>query len=111
MSQDARYKMQHIGDIFVDALSGAVGSAKKCARDLVLNYDIRDLNNKKRRCLSMIGKRVVILKKEGIAEFETDEQLTELVHELGKIDGYITSFEEKKKSAGCCGAVCADQPS
>ena len=42
MSEDVRYKMQHLGDIFVDTLSCVVDSAKKHAKGVVLTYDIRD---------------------------------------------------------------------
>ena len=103
MSEEVRYKMQHLGDIFVDALSCVVDSAKKCAKGVVLTYDIRDLKKKKRQCLSLIGMRIVQVKKAGLADFNRDDALVGLITDAGKIDRYIESYEEKKKETalGC----------
>ena len=111
MSEDLRYKMQHLGDIFVDALSCVVDSAKKCAKSIVLTYDIRDLKKKRRQCLSQIGRRIVQVKKVGLADLNRDDQLVELIAGAEKIDRFIASFEEKKKMTGYGWAsktVCAD---
>jgi len=103
MREDVRYKMQHLGDIFVDALSGVVDSAKRCAKSLVLTYDIRDLKKKRREYLSLIGRRIVEVKKEGLADLRRDDKLVEMIAHAEKIDGFIASFEEKKKrmASGC----------
>ena len=114
MSEGVRYKMQHLGDIFVDALSCVVDSAKKCAKSIVLTYDIRDLKKKRRQCLSLIGRRIVQVKKAGLADLNRDDELVELIAGAEKIDRFIASFEEKKKMTGChCESktVCADSAS
>lgn len=97
MSEDIRYKMQHLGDIFVDALSTVVDSAQKRAKSIVLTYDIYDLKQKKLQCLSQIGRRIVQVKKTGLADLKRDDNLGELMVQAVKIDQYIASFEEKKK--------------
>jgi hypothetical protein len=97
MSEDVRYKMQHLGDTFVDALSIVVDSAIKHAKNVVLTYDIHDLKKKKRQCLSLIGKRIVQVKKAGLADLKRDDNLVELIARAVKIDNYIESFEEKRK--------------
>ena len=101
MSDDMRYKMQHLGDYFVDALTIVVDSAKKQAKGLVLTYDIHDLNKKKIQSLSLIGRRTVQMKKEGLADLKRDDKLVELIAQAEKIDRYIESFEEKKKMTRC----------
>ncbi|MGA2332036.1 MAG: hypothetical protein ABSG75_09770 [Syntrophales bacterium] len=101
MSEDIRYKMQHLGDIFVDALSIMVDSARKHAKDIVLTYDIHDLKKKKLLCLSLIGKRIVQVKKAGLADLKRDDKLVELIARAEKIDRHIESFEEKKKMTMC----------
>ena len=101
MSEEVRYKMQHLGDIFVDALSCVVDSAKKCAKSIVLTYDIRDLKKKRRQCLSLIGRRIVQVKKAGLADLNRDDELVELIAGAEKIDRFIASFEEKKRMTGC----------
>jgi hypothetical protein len=111
MSEDVRDKMQHLGDIFVDALSCVVDSAKKSAKNIVLTYDIRDFNKKRRQCLSLIGSRIVQVKKEGLTDLNRDDQLVELIADAEKIDRSIASFEEKKKMTPCdreSKTVCAD---
>jgi len=114
MSEDLRYKMQHLGDIFFDSLSCVADSAKKCAKDVVLTYDIRDLKKKRRQYLSLIGSRIVQMKKEGLADLKRDDKLVELIAGAEKIDRFIASFEEKKKMMGCgCKSktVCTDSVS
>jgi hypothetical protein len=100
MSEDVRYKLQHLGDIFVDALSCVADSAKKCAKNVVLTYDIRDLKKKRRQYLGLIGRRIVQVKKEGLTDLNRDDQLVELIADAEKIDRFIASFEEKKENDG-----------
>jgi hypothetical protein len=97
MSEDIRYKMQHLGDIFVDALSFVIDSAKKSAKVVVLTYDIGGFKKKKRQYLSRIGMRIVQVKKAGLADFNRDDTLVGLITDAEKIDRYIESCEEKKK--------------
>ena len=114
MSEDLRYKMQHLGDYFVEALSSVADSAKKCAKDVVLSYDIRELKKKRRQCLSLIGRRIVQVKKAGLADLKRDDKLVELIAGVEKIDRFIAAFEEKKKMTGCSWqskTVCADSAS
>ena len=114
MSEEVRYKMQHLGDIFVDALSCVADSARKCAKSIVLTYDIRDLKKKRRQCLSLIGRRIVQVKKAGLADLKRDDKLVELIGDAEKIERLIASFEEKKKMTACgCESktVCTDSAS
>jgi len=97
MSEHIRYKMQHMGDIFVDVLSTVVDSAKKHAKGIVLTYDIHDLKKKKLQCVSLIGRRIVDVKKAGLADLKRDDKIVELIAQAEKIDRYIESFEEKRK--------------
>jgi hypothetical protein len=99
MSEDVRYKMQHLGDIFVDALSTVVDSAQKKAKVVVLSYDIRDLNNKRVQCFSDIGRRIVEIKKAGLADLKRDDILVDLFSKSQKLDQLIESYEKKKKEA------------
>ena len=97
MREDVRYKMQHLGDIFVDTLSRVVDSARKHAKSVVLTYDIRDLKKKRRDCLSLIGSRIVQVKKAGLVDLRRDDKLVEMIAHAEKIDRFIASLEEKKK--------------
>jgi len=97
MREDVRYKMQHLGDIFVDTLSCVADSAKKHAKGVVLTYDIRDLKKKRHEYLSLIGRRIVRVKKAGLVDLRRDDKLVEMIAHVEKIDRFIASLEEKKK--------------
>jgi len=99
MSQDIRYKMEHLGDIFVDTLSSVVGSAQKLAKGIVLSYDIRDLKNKRHQCLSEIGQRIVQVKKAGLEDLKRDDILMDLFSKAQKLAQLIGSYEKKKEMA------------
>lgn len=101
MSDEIRYKMQHLGDIFVEALSMVIDTAKKQAKGIVLTYDIHDLKKKKQQCLSLIGRRIVLVKKAGLTDLKRDDQLVELIARAENIDRYIEFFEGKKKMTMC----------
>jgi hypothetical protein len=103
MREDVRYKMQHLGDIFVDTLSCVADSARKSAKGVVLAYDIWDLKKKRREYLSLIGRRIVQVKKAGLVDLRRDDKLVDMIAQAEKIDRFIASLEEKKKSmAGGC---------
>lgn len=97
MREDVRYKMQHLGDIFVDTLSCVADSARKHAKGVVLTYDIWGLKKKRRECLSLIGRRIVQVKKAGLVDLRRDDKLVEMIAHAEKIDRFVASFEEKKK--------------
>jgi hypothetical protein len=97
MKEDVRYKMQHLGDIFVDTLSCVADSARKHAKGVVLTYDIRDLKKKRREYLGLIGRRIVLVKKAGLADLRRDDKLVEMIAHVEKIDRFMASLEEKKK--------------
>ena len=97
MREDVRYKMQHLGDIFVDTLICVADSAKKHAKGIVLTYDIWDSKKKRREYLSLIGRRIVQVKKAGLVDLRRDDRLAEMIAHAEKIDRFIASYEEKKK--------------
>ena len=103
MSEDLRYKVQHLGDIFVDVLSYTICSARRHAKGVVLAYDIHELKNKRRHCLKEIGMRIVTVKKEGLTDLEKDDKLVGLFYEAGKLDKVIESYEKQRNEtlSGC----------
>ncbi len=103
MNEDIRYKIEHFGDFFVDALSCVVDFAEKSAKGIVLSYDIRGLKKKKQECLGGIGRRIVEVKEAGLTDLNTDDTLLRLIADAEKIDRYIESYEEEKRQArhGC----------
>ena len=79
-----------------------------------IRYDIRDLKKKRRQCLSLIGRRIVQVKKAGLADLKRDDKLVERIAHAEKIDRFIAAFEEKKEMTACgCESktVCTDSAS
>lgn len=58
-----RYKMEHIGDIFVDAIGNLVGGVKTSFMGISLTYEIHSLHTKKKKIVGDIGERVVEIRK------------------------------------------------
>ena len=109
MRQDRRYQLQHLGDTFVDAVSSVATSARQHAKNVVLTYDLRALQKKKTQCLSLIGGRIVQVRRAGLADLTRDDVLVEMIDDVGQIDRAIASFAEKKRmTMGGCGheATC-----
>jgi hypothetical protein len=99
MERDFRYKMQHIGDAFVDKIENLGLSIRGCVRGIVLTYNIDELTKEKEKIVNRIGKTMVALRsKESGQDLIHDEVLTRLFHGLDEIQDKIdASFEERKK--------------
>ena len=85
--RDLRFKMQHIGDIFVDTLENLMEGLKTSFKGVSLTYEIHYLQNKKKKVVCRIGERVVEIRKSdptvGVA---TDDQAIKLFSEFDKIE-------------------------
>jgi len=95
MGEGFRYKMQHLGDIFADKLEGAYESIKSSTRGIVLTYDMHDLQNKNRKIVKKIGKRLTEVKKKS-SELDVfkDEKMMEL---FSKLESHEKRIEACKK--------------
>lgn len=108
MGKDIRYKVEHIGDSFVDMLTKVVGASKSSARGVILTYDIRQLTRKKEALISEIGMHVAHISKDTTALLP-DEKLKELLEREGEVDRRLQTFVEERKhllypGQSCCSA-------
>ncbi len=108
MGKGLRYNIEHVGDVFVDAILKASGAAKASARGIVLTYDLNDLKRKRRNLLCRIGERFTQLRKEGagldIASIASDGEMSRLLSEFDGIEGEIEAAErelEERLYPGC----------
>jgi len=89
-----RYKMQHLGDFFVDNVLSKIekgfGSLKLSTRGIVVTYDIHELRKSKRKMISHIGQRLTEIKRTS-PEFDIfqDPDLSKLFVKLDDIESRI----------------------
>ncbi|MCG6552112.1 MAG: hypothetical protein L7F77_07275 [Candidatus Magnetominusculus sp. LBB02] len=63
MQTGFRYRMEHIGDFFVDMIDKVAESARCSAKGVILTYDIHFLKKKRRGLINELGARVAELRK------------------------------------------------
>jgi len=95
MENSFRYKMQHIGDIFVDYLGKGCEAVRSRTTGVTITYQIHELNKKREKLYTKIGDRLAELKKTSPEEtiFE-DEKMMKL---FAKLKGIEDRIEARKK--------------
>ena len=97
--RDFRYKVEHLGDLFVEMLEGFGMSIKRQFRGVGITHDIHSTERKKKEVIYQIGARVTEIKKAQPDLFESDEKMTQLFGEYddvsGSLDGLINEREER----------------
>jgi len=100
--------------MFVDALTSVTDSARQRARDVVMAFDTRDLEKKRQQLLTMIGSRIVQVRRAGLVDLTRDDKLVEMIDDVAQIDRAIASVAEnsKRPTGGCGGdsACCQERP-
>ena len=114
MSLDRRYSVQHLGDLFVEALSSVTNSARQHARDVVVAYDVRALRKKRAQVLAMIGTRIAQARRAGLVDLRRDDKLVEMMDDVAQIDRAIATVAERaSRGAQHCGgggtSCCQDR--
>ncbi len=91
-----RYKLQHLGDIVVGMLLKTTGSARRCARGVVLTYDIHEIRRQRHYYLCEVGKRLAQVKKAGLTDVKKDDRLMELFSALEALEKKIEAYGEER---------------
>jgi hypothetical protein len=95
MEEGLKYKIRHIGDIFVDNLEKVCGIVSSSTKGISLTYDIHDLEKKRKKALREIGARIAEVRK---ASPELDVFSDAMLMELfSKLDGIDERIEARKK--------------
>jgi hypothetical protein len=98
MGQGFRYKVQHLGDIIVDKLDGICDVLGSCTRGIVLTYDMRELEGKKRKVVGKIGERIAeVRKKSPELDIFKDEKMMELFTKLENIEERIETCNKERQ--------------
>ena len=100
MEEDLRYKMQHIGDIFIDKVQNFGSYAKGSVRGIALTYNIDEYKKDKDKIVKRIGERLAaIRKKDSDRDVFNDKIMVKLFYRLDtiqdKIDAGIKERNEK----------------
>ncbi|MCI4624874.1 MAG: hypothetical protein L3V56_02830 [Candidatus Magnetoovum sp. WYHC-5] len=90
MEKTFRYKMEHIGDIFINMIEKTTQAARNSAKGVVLTHDIHDSRRQRKRVIKKLGAKVIELKKEGKSLDLTQNQ------EVMDILNTIESLESKE---------------
>ena len=98
MEFDVRYKLRHIGDIFIDLVQKTADTALKCSKGVYLTYDIQLLGYKKDQISRSIAERVALLIKEGHSDVSKDAALAELIARLNSAEKEIADYESQRKN-------------
>ena len=96
MEKDFRYKVEHMGDYFVDMLAKVSCASKSSARGVVLTYDIRQLTKKKETLIMDIGTRVAQISKHN-PSLAQDEKISELLGLLDETEKRLNAYVEERK--------------
>ena len=95
MGEGFRYKIQHVGDIFVDGLEDALGWTMTSTKGITLTYDIHELEKRKNKALRKIGARVSEIRK-GAPEMEIFAD-AKLMERFSKLDGIEEKIEAQRR--------------
>lgn len=97
MGFDVKYKLRHIGDIFIDLVHKTADTAIRCSKGVYLTYDIQLLNYKKDQTSRSIAERVALLIKDGHSDVSKDAALAELIARLNSVEKDIAEYESQRK--------------
>jgi hypothetical protein len=93
VEKNLRYKVQHIGDIFVDNLVNGCSWLKLPTRGVTLTYNIRSIERKKGKSYLKIGKKTAELRKQSPDnELFGDADLLEFFSELDKMEQSLSEY-------------------
>ncbi|HIJ79384.1 MAG: hypothetical protein OEY01_10530 [Desulfobulbaceae bacterium] len=75
---DMRYRLQHMGDAFVDLLEAVIDTAKDSAVDVVDSIEMVKVKRERRKTVMRIGERAVAMREKLPELFVDDEEMTEV---------------------------------
>ncbi|MBF0559100.1 MAG: hypothetical protein HQL08_10000 [Nitrospirae bacterium] len=96
MEKDFRYKVEHMGDYFVEVLAKVTCASKSSARGVILTYDIRQLTKKKEALIRDIGTRVAQISKDN-PSLAQDKRINELLELLDETEKRLSAYVEERQ--------------
>lgn len=98
MSKGMRYNMEHLGDIVVDGIEKCFQGINRSFRGISLTYNIHELNRKKRKQYTKLGKSLtqVRRKKPHLDVFQEDE-ITDLYQAMDALEEELEGAMEERE--------------
>ncbi|MBF0102176.1 MAG: hypothetical protein HQK77_14835 [Desulfobacterales bacterium] len=98
METDIKYKLRHLGDMFLDKITGLTNQVKASGKGIVLTYSIDKDKKEKDKLTSRIGRRVIILRNKGEHQnIMNDPVLVKLFYRLDTIQDRIDNYIKERK--------------
>lgn len=99
MGEGLRYNIQHLGDIFVDSVERGFDCLESSMRGVSMTYDIHELNKKKGKIHSKIGKRTSeIRKRSPEMELFADDEMMKLFSKLEGVEERIETCTRDREA-------------
>lgn len=109
MGKDFRYKLEHIGDSFVEMISCCIEAGESAAKGVILTYDIKQLTRQKETLLKRLGMQLAKDKRENI-NVEQDTTIQELMTQLEEIEQRLQACkDERDKKLNIQKCCCNEQ--
>jgi len=103
METDLRYKLEHVGDAFVDLLEAVIDTAKDSAVEVVDTIEMVKMNRKRSKTVMRIGERAVAMREKLPELFADDEEMTVVFKDYDSLqsalDEVLARREERKERA------------
>ncbi|HIJ90575.1 MAG: hypothetical protein OEV89_07385 [Desulfobulbaceae bacterium] len=106
MEGDLRYKVEHVGDLFVESLEEFGRAIKRrfsfCGnigtfRGVAITRDIHKLERTKMQVVYRVGERVLEIRREDPALFNADQPMTAIFSELDTIEGNMDTLIKERE--------------
>lgn len=104
MERDLRYKVEHVGDLFVESLEEIGRAIKKRFgfaggfRGVTITHDIHKLERKKMQVVFRVGERVLEIRREDPGLFSSDQPMTVIFSELDTLDGNLDALIKEREN-------------
>lgn len=98
MGNEWRYKLQHAGDLFVDALETTISAARRSASYIVIGLEIHDLKKKRLKIATDIGERIIDIRADDPNFMAYDEKISTYYQNLDEVNYHLAECQEKKEN-------------
>lgn len=101
MERDFRYKMEHMGDLFVEMLEdlgkSITGRVGGCFTGVIVTRNIHGLEKKRQTIVYHIGERLLEIRKDDVDLLNTDERMAVLFSEVDNLDGNLDGLIRERE--------------
>ncbi|MBF0568264.1 MAG: hypothetical protein HQK95_05290 [Nitrospirae bacterium] len=113
METGFRYRMEHLGDLFVGMVDKVSEAARCSAKGVILTYDIHFLKKKRQGLVSILGARVAALRKTDPEQVVfADKDIRELLIDLDETEKRYEQCVAERQSRlypSSCSCSCTPQ--